>query len=137
MRQMYPYLNFGGKCREALAFYQGVFAGEIVTLMTGADSGQEVDEAAKNSVLHAEFKADGVHFMATDGRVGQPVNSGDQIHLCLNFSDNQAQAQAFDGLSAGGQILQPLVDAFWGGRFGMLIDRYGVHWMFNSDPAAA
>ena len=25
----------------------------------------------------------------------------------------------------------PLQDAFWGARFGMLTDQFGVNWMFN------
>jgi len=25
----------------------------------------------------------------------------------------------------------PLQDTFWGARFGMLIDQFGIHWMFN------
>jgi PhnB protein len=27
----------------------------------------------------------------------------------------------------------PLQDTFWGARFGMLVDRFGVSWMFNYD----
>ena len=26
----------------------------------------------------------------------------------------------------------PAQDTFWKARFGMLIDKFGVHWMFNS-----
>ena len=25
----------------------------------------------------------------------------------------------------------PVQDMFWGARFGMLTDKFGVHWMFN------
>jgi len=29
------------------------------------------------------------------------------------------------------QITLPLSEQFWGAYFGMLVDKYGVNWMFN------
>jgi PhnB protein len=37
----------------------------------------------------------------------------------------------FDKLSAGGTVKMPLEDTFWGARFGMLTDKFGIHWMMN------
>jgi PhnB protein len=33
----------------------------------------------------------------------------------------------------GGRIELPLQDMFWGAKFGMLTDAFGVSWMFNCD----
>ena len=33
----------------------------------------------------------------------------------------------------GGTIMMPLEDTFWGARFGMLKDKFGVNWMFNHE----
>jgi len=33
----------------------------------------------------------------------------------------------------GGKVTMPLADAFWGARFGMLVDKFGLHWMFNCE----
>jgi len=41
--------------------------------------------------------------------------------------------KVFNALSEGGNITMPLQDAFWGARFGMLTDKYGVSWMFNHE----
>ena len=30
-----------------------------------------------------------------------------------------------------GNIIMPLQDTYWEARFGMLIDQYGITWMFN------
>ena len=79
MRRFNPYINFSGKCREALAFYAEAFKGEIANLMTGADSGQEMPEEHKQNVLHAEFKAEGIYFMASDGRMGEEIVPSGQI----------------------------------------------------------
>ena len=44
-----------------------------------------------------------------------------------------AQARgAFDALSNGGTVFQPMGDAPWGGLFGALQDRFGISWMFTS-----
>ena len=39
----------------------------------------------------------------------------------------------FTALGDGGTVKMPVHDAFWGSRFGMLTDRYGVNWMFNCE----
>lgn len=131
MRKFNPYLNFSGKCREALAFYAAALKGEIANLMTGADSGQDMPEENKKNVLHSEFKAEGVFFMASDGRSGEEILPSSQITLSLQFSDVEEQTQVFNALAEGGQVIQPLMDAFWGGKFGILKDRYGIQWMLN------
>lgn len=37
----------------------------------------------------------------------------------------------WDALSDGATIIAPLAEAPWGGKFGMLTDRFGVRWMFD------
>ena len=36
-----------------------------------------------------------------------------------------------EALSENGKVTMPLHDAFWGGRFGMLTDQFGISWMFS------
>ena len=31
--------------------------------------------------------------------------------------------------AAGGKVGRPIENAFWGGRFGMLTDKFGTEWM--------
>jgi len=42
-------------------------------------------------------------------------------------------ARKFDALAEGGTVTQPLVDTFWGARFGMVTDPFGVNWMLNGE----
>ena len=37
------------------------------------------------------------------------------------------------GDPAGGKVTMPLADTFWGARVGMLVDAYGIDWMFNCE----
>ncbi len=61
------------------------------------------------------------------------------MHVMLDFSDEAEATKAFDALGAGGNVTMPLQNTFWGAKFGMLRDAFGVSWMFNCDlkkPAA-
>lgn len=31
----------------------------------------------------------------------------------------------------GGKVDMPLAKQFWGGMFGMVTDKFGIHWMIN------
>ena len=36
-------------------------------------------------------------------------------------------------MSEGAIISLPLQDMFWGAKFGKLVDKFGVSWMFNCE----
>lgn len=131
MKSLNPYIDFGGRCREALDFYRDCFCGEVVALMTYAEAKIAVPPARANNVLHAEFRADKIHFMASDGRADQPATIGNNIMLALVFTSIAEQEATFARLAAGGTVTLPLHDAFWGDRFGMLVDRFGLLWMLS------
>ena len=53
------------------------------------------------------------------------------IQVCLDFDDVADMTGRFEALASGGKVTMPLQDTFWGARFGMLTDAFGVNWMFN------
>ena len=59
--------------------------------------------------------------------VAHATNSGN-----LDFDDIADMTKKFDALARNGTVTLPLHHTFWGARFGMLTDAYGVRWMFNS-----
>ncbi|MFN2457778.1 MAG: VOC family protein [Chitinophagaceae bacterium] len=125
-----PYLSFSGNCEEALNFYAKIFNGEIKNLSRFEGSPAESMSEDKQKILHANFEADGLSFMASDGGKGV---EGDMVHLSINFDDVEDQQKIFENLSQGGKVTMPLEDAFWGARFGMLTDKYGINWMVNCE----
>ena len=131
MKELNVYLHFNGQAREALKFYVRCFDGEIKPMQTYADSPMDTDEKYKDLIMHAEFKADHIEFMAADGGEHQKVTAGNQISLSINLSDEDEQTRIFESLSENGKVLMPLEHTFWGARFGMVEDRFGVHWMLN------
>lgn len=71
--------------------------------------------------------------MVSDCPPGVSVSSADQVSLSLNFTDLETIEKTFKALAEGGHITMPIQDTFWGARFGMTKDKFGVHWMFNHD----
>jgi PhnB protein len=52
--------------------------------------------------------------------------------------DSRKEAdRLFSGLSAGGTEVVPMQDMFWGGYFGVFVDKFAITWMINCDEKAA
>jgi PhnB protein len=126
-----PYLFLYGRCEEALEFYKGVFGGSY-EMMRVSDTpvADDMPPDSGNRVMHAKFTADDVSFMASDGRDVKTVDpDAGNISLALSFEDAARGEKVFNGLAAGGNVGMPIDKAFWGGRFGMLTDKFGTEWM--------
>lgn len=134
--QLEPYLFFHGRCEEALNFYKDCLHGEIVGInrFAGSPMESQVDPSYKDKVMHASFVAGDVKFMASDGQPGARPDGEDDIALSLSTNDAGEGERVFAALAEGGKVRMPLEEAFWGGRFGSLTDRFGVQWMVSVHP---
>jgi PhnB protein len=133
VKTLTPYLSFQGTCEAALSLYADVFGGRITELKRFGDAPPGASRHPnKDHVMHARFEAEQIQLMASDGRekhaTGEPA-----ISLSVEFTDRAEQEVAFEKLSAGGKVTMPLADQFWGARFGMLVDKFGIHWMMNCE----
>ncbi|MDB5070465.1 MAG: glyoxalase/Bleomycin resistance/Dioxygenase superfamily protein [Candidatus Eremiobacteraeota bacterium] len=131
--QLVPYIFFYGRCAEALEFYKSVFGGSYEAMRV-ADSpvASEMPPGSGNSVMHASFKGDEITFMCSDGREVKTVDpDAGNISLALSFDDAAHGENVFNALGAGGKIGMPIDNAFWGGRFGMVTDKFGTEWMLT------
>ena len=129
--QLVPYIMFNGNCEEALNFYAKALNGEILGLQRFEGSPAESMSADQQKVMHAQFKAGNLFFMASDGQENEAV--GGMVHMSLDFDNATEQVKVFEALSEGARITMPLQHTFWGATFGMLTDKFGVNWMFNHD----
>lgn len=125
-----PYLNFNGQAGDAMKFYQSVFGGEL-NMQTYQESGQSDKPEEINLIMHAELKNDFLNFMASDGNEQHHVTFGDNVQLSINGSDEELLTKYFNALAEGGNVDMPLAKQFWGDTFGMLTDKFGIHWMVN------
>ena len=71
--------------------------------------------------------------MLSDTMPDMPVTTKGNVQIALHFTDVTDMAKKFDALAAGGTVTMALQDTFWGARFGMLTDAFGVQWMFNCE----
>jgi PhnB protein len=126
-----PYIFLYGRCEEALEFYKSVFGGSYEMMRVGdTPMAGEMPPGSENRVMHASFTADGIAFMASDGGDVKPVDTdAGNISLSLSTDDAERGERIFNGLAAGGTVGTPIDKAFWGGRFGMVTDKFGSEWM--------
>jgi PhnB protein len=128
--RMNPYLNFPGNAREAMAFYQTVFGGNL-TVNTFGEFGNQ-DAAVADKVMHAMLETDrGYALMASDLAPGMEHAPGNNITLSLSGDDGDELRGYWEKLTDGGRVTMPLEKQVWGDEFGMCTDRFGIAWMVN------
>lgn len=133
MKNIVPYLFFPGNCEQAMNYYKECLDGEITGLQRFGDTEMPVDENYKQKIMHAELKAENIHIMFSDGAPHKKITEGDNVQLSLNLNSIEEQDLLFKKLSEGGEVTMPLEDTFWGARYGMLKDKFGIRWMLNCE----
>ena len=127
------YLNFDGRCEEALEFYRRALGAEVARSMRFKDSPEPhqpgmVPPGAENKIMHASFRIGETEVMASDGQcTGKPTFQG--ISLSIAAKTEAEAERLFAGLSDGGNVQMPMMKTFFSPRFGMVADRFGVTWM--------
>ncbi len=131
---MSPYLNFAGNAREAMEYYQGVFGGRL-KVSSFADFG--MPDMPPEGTMHAELAHDDFTIYASDAMPGAEKTWGGTRNYISFMGDDFAALKAwFDALAADGKVGMPLEKQAWGDTFGLVMDKYGIEWMFNiSEPA--
>jgi len=127
------YLNYNGNAEEAINFYKDNLNGTLVSLQRFGDTPMPGNEKDKDKIMHAVLDLQGFIIMFSDGNDEHKVTFGDNFSIALDFKSENEMEKAFHAMSAGGQVTMPLQDTFWGARFGMCTDKFGVNWMFNMD----
>ena len=131
--QVHSYINFDGRCDEAIEFYKKALGAQVSMLMRYNESPEPpppgmMPPGTENRVMHAQFQIGNTTVMASDGHCkGDPKFQGITLNLTV---DNAAEAERyFKALTEGGKINMPLGKTFFSPSFGMLSDRFGVAWM--------
>ena len=130
--QVQPYLFFDGRCEEALEFYRDAVGAKVEALMRFKDSPEpppaDCAPVGADKVMHASMRIGDSQVMVSDGDArGRPEFKG--FSLSLTVADADEAQRRFAALGEGGQVVVPLGKTFFSPSFGMLVDRFGVHWM--------
>ena len=89
--------------------------------------------------MHVELPILGGHvIMGTDApeSMGFKLTQGNTVTINLEPDTRSETDKLFNALAQGGKVDMPLADQFWGAYFGILVDKFGIRWMFNcASPA--
>jgi PhnB protein len=129
--KMNPYLHFEGNAEEALNFYKDAFGGEILMLSRYGDSPEKTDEEWKHKIIHARLQFGDNLLMLSDGFKDYKIDGKGNIQLSVEMDSEEQLHEVFNKMSESGTVTMPVAKQFWGAHFGMLIDKFGVAWMFN------
>jgi len=141
MASINPYLIFNGNCEEAFLFYKSVFGGEFPYIGKFSDMPPSddpncpppsADEA--NRIMHVSLPIGNTVLMGSDSTSQSgDVSIGANVSISINTESRAEADKLFNGLSAGGNVIMPMQDTFWGAYFGMFVDKFSIHWMINFD----
>ena len=116
-----PHLIVKG-ASEAIAFYKKAFGAEEIRRIPGPDG---------KSLIHAELKIGDSRLFLVDefpemGCLGPLGIGGAPIFTHVYVEDVDAVFN--QAVAAGAEVRMPLEDAFWGDRYGQLVDPFGHKW---------
>lgn len=137
IKSIAPYLMFDGTAEQAIELYEKALGarveGDIMRFKYAPGEGARAASREAQCVMHAQLRIGNAVLMLSDGEPGKPLPKESNTHVVVEFDDAEQMAKSFDLLAAGGKVTMPLHDAFWGSRFGMVTDAFGIRWMFTAD----
>lgn len=130
--EVVPYLNFSGQASEALELYKVALGAAENGVMRYRDMpGGDFPEGSEDLIMHGCIRIGAQDLNLCDMPCSMEVTTGNHAHVMLQFDDPQQLEACFTALAEGGEVKMPVHDTFWGARYGQLVDRFGVSWMFN------
>ncbi|MBC5810149.1 MAG: VOC family protein [Candidatus Eremiobacteraeota bacterium] len=131
--QLNAYVFFNGSCEEALEHYREALGGEIqINRYEGSPGAAMAPSDWGNKVMHGRLVSPAGTLMAADTSGDHwHSNKGENFSLSVETTTEAEADAVFTKLSAGGAVTMPMAKTFWGAKFGMLVDRFGIKWMVN------
>lgn len=126
------HLNFRGKARAALEFYQSVFGGHQI-LITYQDAGAVQEPAEADQIMWGQVTSEnGFAVMAYDVPSRLPYAAG-EIPVFISVRGDEAEeiTQYWNKLCVDATIIQDLAPSGWSPLYGMLKDKFGVTWVLD------
>jgi PhnB protein len=123
MRGVIPHLGLDGRAAEAADFYVKAFGAQNIGRFPDADN--------PGRYLHIHLEVNGGALMMTDCRAPweSRAEAPKGFNLMLIVDDGDAWWRR--AVEAGCEIVMPFERMFWGDRWGMLRDPFGVEWAID------
>lgn len=120
-----PYLTFPDP-QETADYYKDVFDGEITYIMYGKDT-PNCPEDQLEDIMHLELKIQGTYVYMSIGDAKPTA----QNMLMLDFENLDDLQKAYDNMLKESKEITKLADSFWGAKWGLLEDKFGMQWGFH------
>lgn len=135
--RLIPYLMMDGNAKEAIQFYEKALEATVLFVQTFGEMPENPEfplpEAARDRIGHATVQIGESHLMFSDTFPGQPVQSGNQVTICITSPDPAKSKQLFDYLQEGGSVVMPLQETHFSPAYGIVTDKFGVGFQIFTD----
>jgi len=131
--QLTPTVYLPGLCEEAIGFYRDALGAEPLAIRRIEDSidPRFIQPGTEKNILRAVLQIGQSILYLSDGHANtEPGHHG--FSLSLNVPDQAEAERVIAALSAGGRLLLPLRQTSWTGMYGVVIDRFGLHWTIDT-----
>jgi len=127
MRGVIPYIGMDGRAAEAADFYARAFGARDIGRMPGEKPGE---------LMHCQLEINGGSLMMSDMRgPDEPAARPQGFHLQLVVGDGDLWWSR--AVEAGCSVLMPFERMFWGDRWGLLRDPFGISWSVDEPGEGA
>lgn len=118
------YLQVDG-AQKAAAFYEKAFGAEIAFMIPPDEQGR---------TLHLHLYINGSSLMLSDffPEHGIPRVAAQGYSILISLDPEAIDAWFQRAVDAGCEVKMPLQVMFWGGRYGDMVDPFGVRWAMNA-----
>jgi len=121
MHNITPVMHFNGNCRQAIDFYKKTFNPEL--------QGQIYPSPDGKSVWHAMIKIGNSNIMMSDVMPGSWEKGPEKsCTMSIWFYTEKCDEIYTNAVKNGCEATMPMMDMFWGDRFGKLKDPFGHTW---------
>ena len=105
---------------QAIDFYKSVFGAKEIMRMPGPGG----------MIMHAEIQIGDSRMMLADEFPGMSIapTPGAMSPVSIFMYTEDVDAVFNRAVSAGAKVDMPLMDQFWGDRYGKITDPFGHHW---------
>jgi len=116
----------------AIEFYKSAFGAEETVRHLAPNSGK---------IMHASLKIAGVNLMLNDdfsASMGEKCETAEALGgspVVFHLQVENADAAWAKAVAAGAKVKMPLKDQFWGDRYGLLRDPFGLYWSIGQTIA--
>jgi PhnB protein len=134
------YLTFNGNCEEAFNYYKSIFGGDFFMIGRQKDLPSEytIKPGDEEKIYHIclpiskETCLQGADY--TDALSHREIVFGNNFSINININSPTGEDEItniYTAFAKDGKILMPLSKVFWGGLYGVVVDKFGITWAFS------